>query len=94
MAQEIPAGHSVLFIRRDAYERSGITREAVDRRLNLTLEEFRVDGRLVIIGPLPDDAAMRDVLDEFEAVGLSYFDDYFELSGNWPSWIHIHVSGG
>ena len=93
MAQEIPAGHSMLFIKRDAYERSGITREAIDQRLNLTPDEFRVDGRIVIIGPLPDDAALRDVLDEFEEAGLAYFDEYFELSGNWPSWIRLYVSG-
>ena len=94
MAQEIPPGHSALLIRRDAYERSGITRQAIDERLNLTPDEFRVDGRLIIIGPLPDDTALRDVLDDFEAAGLAYFDDYFELSGNWPTWLRIHVSEG
>jgi hypothetical protein len=93
MAQEIPAGQSMLFIKRDAYERSGITREVIDQRLNLTAEEFRVDGRIVIIGPLPDDAALREVLDDFEEAGLAYFDEYFELSGNWPSWIRLYVSG-
>lgn len=93
MAQEIPAGHSMLFIKRDAYERAGITREAIDRRLNLTADEFRVDGSLVLIGPLRDDTALREVLDDFEKAGLSYFDEYFELSGNWPEWIRIYVSG-
>ena len=94
MAQEIPAGQSALLIRRDAYERSGIPRQAIDDRLNLTADEFRVDGRLIIIGPLSDDTAFRDVLDDFEAAGLSYFDDFFELSGNWPTWLRIHVSEG
>lgn len=93
MAQEIPDGHSMLFIKRDAYERSGITREAIDRRLNLTADEFRVDGQLVTIGPLADDAAIRDLLDDLEEAGLSYFDEYFELSGNWPPWIRLYVSG-
>lgn len=93
MAQEIPAGHSMLFIKRDAYERAGITREAIDRRLNLTADEFQVDGRIVVIGPLPDDTRLRDMLDELEDAGLVYFDEYFELSGNWPSWIRLYVSG-
>jgi hypothetical protein len=93
MAQEIPAGHSMLFIKRDAYERSGITRSAIDERLNLTADEFRVDGPLVIIGPLADDAALRDALDDFEEAGLAYFDEYFELSGNWPPWIRLYASG-
>jgi len=82
----------MLFIKRDAYERSGITREAIDERLNLTADEFRVDGQLIIIGPLADDTTLREALDEFEEVGLMYFDEYFELSGNWPSWIRLYAS--
>ena len=92
MAQEIPVGRSMLFIKRDAYERSGITREAIDERLNLTADEFRVDGQLVVIGPLTDVTALRETLDEFEEAGLAYFDEYFELSGNWPSWIRLYAS--
>ena len=34
----------------------------------------------------------RDILDDFEAAGLTYFDDYFELSGNWPTWIRLSVA--
>jgi hypothetical protein len=92
MAQEIPSGQSTLIIRREAYERAGLTRQAIDERLNLTPEEFRVDGRLVMIGPIPDDAAIRELLDELEGHGLAYFDDYFEFSGNWPSWIRVYVA--
>ena len=36
MAQEIPAGQAMLFIKREAYERVGLTRAAIDERLNLT----------------------------------------------------------
>jgi hypothetical protein len=82
----------MLFVRRDAYERSGITRQAIDERLNLTADEFRVDGRLVLIGPIPDDVALRELIDELEEAGLVYFDDFFELSGNWPSWIRVLVA--
>lgn len=82
----------MLVIRREAYERSGITRQSIDERLNLTPEEFRVDGRLVMIGPVPDDTAIRDILDDLETAGLVYFDDYFEFSGNWPSWIRLYVA--
>lgn len=92
MPQEIPAGQSMLLIRRDAYERSGISRQAIDERLNLTPDEFRVDGQLVLIGPIPDDTELRDTLDDFEAVGLVYFEDYFELTGNWPSWMRLYVA--
>ena len=83
----------MLFIRKDAYERSGLTREALDRRLNLTADEFRVDGSLVVIGPFPDDVELRELLDELEDAGLRYFDEYFELSGNWPPWLRLIAAG-
>lgn len=93
MAQEIPAGRSMLFIKRDAYERAGIARHALDERLNLTADEFRVDGGLVVIGPLPDDSTLRDLLNDLEEAGLVYFEEYFELSGNWPAWLRLYVTG-
>lgn len=92
MPLEIPAGQSMLLIRRESYERSGLTRHAIDEHLNLTPDEFRVEGRLVFIGPIPDDTDLRGMLDELEQVGLVYFDDYFELSGNWPSWVRLYVA--
>ena len=94
MPREIPAGQAILFIRRDAYERAGVTRAAIDERLNLTPDEFNVDGQLVAIGPLPDDSGLRDLLEELEQVGLVYFDDFFELSGNWPQWLRLYVAAG
>ena len=93
MMHEIPAGQSMLFVRRDAYERTGLTRQAIDERLNLTADEFRVAGQVILIGPLPDDTALRELIDELEEVGLAYFDDFFELSGNWPSWLRLYASG-
>lgn len=93
MAQEIPAGHSMLLIKRDAYERAGITRQAIDERLNLTADEFKVEGHLVMIGPIPDDSTVRDLLDDLEEAGLVYFDEYFEFSGNWPPWVRLIVAG-
>jgi hypothetical protein len=92
MAQEIPAGQSMLFIRRDVYERTRITRQSIDERLGLTADEFRVEGQLVMIGPIPDDTELRAILDDLEDAGLVYFEDYFELSGNWPSWIRLFVA--
>ena len=84
----------MLFIKRDAYERVGLTRVAIDQRLNLTPDEFRVDGQLIIIGPLPDDSLLRDLFDDLEQTGLVYFDDYFELSGNWPTWLRLYAASG
>ena len=92
MMEEIPAGQSMLIIRREAYQRTGLTRQAIDERLNLTADEFRVAGGIVVIGPVPDDVALREIIDELEEVGLVYFDDFFELSGNWPSWLRLFVA--
>ena len=47
-----------------------------------------------MIGPLPEDTALREMLDALEDAGLVYFDEYFELSGNWPPWIRLYISGG
>ena len=89
MPLHIAAGHPTLLIRRDAFERVGLTRARLDERLNLTPDEFRVEGPLVAVGPLVGDSALDDLLAELESLGLVYFDDFFELSGNWPVWLKL-----
>jgi hypothetical protein len=91
MPLAIVTGTPTLFIRRDAFERVGLTRAALDERLVLTDEEFRVEGNLVAVGPIPGDDALTALIDELEALGLAYFDDFFELSGNWPDWLRLHA---
>ncbi|HEX6315963.1 MAG TPA: hypothetical protein VFZ73_13930 [Gemmatimonadaceae bacterium] len=83
----LPHGLPSLLIRRRAFERVAITRAAIDQRLALTDEEFRVEGDLIVIGPILDAAAMQALTDDLEAAGLRYFDDYFDLSDNWPEWL-------
>ena len=89
MPLPISAAAPTLFIRRDAFERSGLTRAALDERLGLTEEEFRVEGTLVTVGPIPGEVALTALVDELESLGLSYFEDFFELSGNWPDWLQL-----
>jgi hypothetical protein len=93
MPIEVTGGQSTLFIRRDAFERARLTRAALDERLNLTAEEFRVEGGIIVVGPLPNDDELQEMLDELEETGLAYFDDYFELSGNWPQWLKLFAGG-
>ncbi|HKO16214.1 MAG TPA: hypothetical protein VJU87_08240, partial [Gemmatimonadaceae bacterium] len=81
----------MLFLRRAAYERSGISRAALDERLGLTADEFRVEGDLVAVGPLQREETVADIIYELERAGLTYFDDFFELSGNWPEWLRLHA---
>jgi hypothetical protein len=89
MPFQISAGAPTLLIRRDAFERAGLARSTFDRWLNLTDEEFRVEGALIAVGPLHGESALTDLIEELEGVGLVYFDDFFELSGNWPEWLRL-----
>lgn len=91
MPLSIAGGAPTLFIKRSAYERSGITRAAIDERLGLTPDEFRVESELVAIGPIygEDGDSLGDLIAELESAGLVYFDDFFEVTGNWPDWIKL-----
>ncbi len=91
MPVTIDAGRPSILIRKDAYEKVGLSREELDMRFNLTDQEFRVEGDLVVVGPLPSDVLVGPIVDYLEGVGLVYFDDFFELSGNWPQWLRVYV---
>ena len=95
MALNIASGAPTLLIRRAAYESSGISRAAIDDRLGLTPDEFRVEGDLIAIGPLHGAAgdALGELVADLEQLGLVYFDDFFELSGSWPDWLGVFASG-
>ena len=88
------AGAPTLLIRRRAYEQSGLVRASLDQRLGLTADEFRVEGEVVAIGPIYNSAALTAFLEELERLGLAYYDDFFELSGNWPDWLSVLAGGG
>ena len=93
MALELAHGHAVILIRQNAFERSGITRSAIDERYNLTADEFRVEEGLVLLGPLPAEDMLPELIADLEQNGLVYFDDFFELSGNWPEWLVLYARG-
>jgi hypothetical protein len=93
MALELAHGNAVILIRQSAFERSGITRSAIDRRYNLTADEFRVEDGLVVLGPLASDDMLPQLIDDFEQSGLAYFDDFFDLTGNWPEWLKLYARG-
>jgi len=89
MPIRIPSGAPTLLLRREAYERAGFVRSAIDRLIGSTPEEFRVEGDLVVIGPVYDEAAFAELMAQCEREGLEYYDDFFELTGNWPEWLSI-----
>ena len=94
MALSIPHGAPSIVILRAAYEASGLVRATIDERLGLTPDEFRVEGGLVVIGPVYGsvDDAVGDLIAELERFGLRHFDDFFEFSGNWPSWLQVFAA--
>jgi len=94
MPLSISDGAPTLLIKRSAYEKSGLTRAGIDERLGLTPDEFRVEGNLVAIGPIygADGDSLGDLIAELEKVGLVYFDDFFELTGNWPEWLKLFAT--
>lgn len=94
MPLEITAAAPTILIRREAFERAGLSRTHIDRRLNLTAEEFRVQGPLIAIGPLHGEHDIGEIIAEFEELGLAYFEDVFELTGNRPDWIRVLVLSG
>jgi len=89
MPLSVAQGVPTLLFRRVAYERADLSRAALDARLGLTDAEFRVEGDIVALGPIYDVEALGVLVDELEANGLVYFDDFFELSGSWPEWLSI-----
>lgn len=91
MPLRISDAASTLLIRREAFESAGIVRADVDRMLQLTDEEFRVEGDIVAVGPVFDAEALGDLVAELERLGLIFFEDFFELSGNWPGWLALYA---
>jgi hypothetical protein len=78
-----------LLIRREPFERAGLTRESIDQRLLLTGDEFRVEGDLICVGPVIATDEFQDMIAELEEAGLNHFDDFFDLSGGWPEWLSV-----
>ena len=85
----LPTTAPTLLIRKSAFERVEMTRAQVDEALGLTPDEFRIEGALIAIGPLVGEDTLSDLIERLEAAGLVYYDDFFELSGNWPEWLRL-----
>jgi len=78
-----------MLVRKTAFEQLRLTRAHFDARYNLTPDEFRVEGELIAIGPLYDEEALGALTGELELLGLVYFEDFVEMSGNWPQWLSM-----
>lgn len=91
MPLSMSAGLPTVLVKKDAFERTEVVRSEIDSRFNLTDAEFRVEGDLIAIGPLPSDDMVGPMVEFLEEKGLVYYDDFFELSGNWPEWIRLYA---
>ncbi len=85
----LPNTAPTLLIRKSAFERVEMTRAQVDEALGLTPDEFRIEGSLIAIGPLVGEDTLSELIERLEQAGLVYYDDFFELSGNWPEWLRL-----
>lgn len=92
MPLQLSTSAPTLLIHRTAYERSGLNRAAIDERLGLAPDEFRVEGQLIAIGPITGEDSLADIISDLESNGLSYFEDFFEMSGNWPEWLKLYCA--
>jgi hypothetical protein len=45
------------------------------------------------LGPLPSADVVPQLIDDLEQSGLVYFEDFFELTGNWPEWLMLYARG-
>jgi len=93
MPLSLATGATTLLIQKTAFERAGLTRAQIDLALTLTDQEFRAEGDLIAIGPVYDDDGLTALIEAFERAGLVYFEDFFEMSGNWPEWLAVVVLG-
>ena len=91
MPIELSHNRGTILIRRSAFERVHLTRSVIDERYNLTDEEFQVEEDLIVVGPLPSEDMIPQMIEDLEQSGLAYFDDFFDLSGNWPEWLTIYT---
>ncbi len=89
MPLPLSSSATTLLVRKSAFERSGLTRVQIDQALTLTDNEFRVEKDLVAIGPVFDDDGLAALVEAFEKAGLVFFDDFFEMPGNWPEWLAL-----
>ena len=92
MPLQIAPNYPTILIRRTAFERAGLVRATLDAHFGLAADEFRVEGDLIAVGPLVA-ADVADTIARLEDTGLVYFDDFFELSGNWPEWLRMYAGG-
>lgn len=80
-----------VLIRKSQFEARGLSRQELDTAFNLTDAEFNLEDELIAIGPLPNEDALPSLISYLEDKGLAYFEDFFELSGNWPEWLSLYA---
>lgn len=91
MPIELARNRGTILIRRSAFERANLVRSSIDETYNLTDEEFQVEEDLIVVGPLPSEDMIPQIIDDLENSGLVYFEDFFDLSGNWPDWLSVYI---
>jgi hypothetical protein len=90
MPIQLDHNRPTILIKQPSFEAAGIARVEIDSKYNLTDQEFQVEAGIVAV-MLPSDDLLPALIDDLEGRGLVYYDDFFEMSGNWPEWIAVYV---
>ena len=93
MPLPLPHGAPTLLIRKRMFEQHALKRADFDVALHLTADEFRIEGDLSVVGPVYDSEAFAAVIEDHESRGLVYYEDFFDMSGNWPEWLSVFAMG-
>ncbi len=76
--------------------RRALTERAVSYHAVLTAvgvdKPFDADGELLTFGPSFGQEALEALSQRLIALGLVYFDDFFEFVGNFPHWCSFAVA--
>ena len=70
MPLPVSSGLPTLFLRKEAFEKASLVRSEIDNTFNLTDTEFRVEGSLIAIGPLPSDEMVGPLVEYLEGRGI------------------------
>jgi len=79
-----------LVVRKDALLERGVSLEKllVAMKVEAPLDS---DDRLISFGPSFGQEALDGLVRELLGLGLQYFDDFFEVVGDYPAWCRFKV---
>jgi hypothetical protein len=82
-----------IVVRRAALVERGLSWERLLAALEVS-KPLDQDDFLISFGPHFGQETLDTLMHRLNALGLKYFDDFFEFAGDYPKWCVFKVSGG